>query len=203
MALATTTLAGAATAMTNTINVTAATGFAAGSYCQVDSEMMKVQTVNGTSIGVFRGVRGTPSVAHSAYALVTVGTAKEFSDVVSGGADTPFSVKPRIYSYAAAGAVTIAPGLHRLGAGQSGVIAYTLASPSYADDGIALTFETASAYAHTLDCTAGFMNNTSSSNLATFAATVGSSFTVVAIGGKWAVTASSNTGTATPSVTFA
>lgn len=202
MALASTTLAGAADAYTNVINVTSATGFAAGSYCQVDSELMKIQAVNGTSISVFRGVRGTQALAHTLYALVTVGTAAEFAAVTSGGSVGPFALKPSIYTYAAAGAITIAPGLHRIGAGASGVQAMTLASPSYGEDGIRLTFETASAYAHTIDYTAGFMGNTSSSNLATFAATVGSSFTVIAIGGKWIVESSSNTGASTVSVAF-
>lgn len=202
MALASTTLSAAAGALDNFINVTSATGFAVGSYCQVDSERMKIQAVNGTVISVFRGVRGSQAVAHGKYALVTVGTAAEFAAVPSGGVDGPFSLKPRIYTYNDAGAITIAPGIHRIGAGQSGIIAYTLASPSYGEDGIRLTFETASAYAHTIDCTAGFMQNTTSSNLATFAATVGSSFTVIAMGGKWIVESSSNTGSSTPSVAF-
>lgn len=202
MALASTTLAAACDGMTTTIAVTSATGFAVGSYIQVDSELMKIQVINGTQIGVFRGVRGTKAVAHTVYALVTVGTAKEFADVASGGSVGPFAVAPRIYTYAVAGAITIAPGIHRIGAGASEIKAMTLASPSYAEDGIRLTFETASAYAHTIDYTAGFMANTSSSNLATFAATVGSSFTVIAMGGKWIVEASSNTGASTPSVAF-
>lgn len=203
MALATTTLAGACDGNTNTISVTSATGFVAGSYCTVDAESMKIMSVSGTQIGVFRGVRGTMAQAHTVYALVTVGTAAEFSAVASGGAFGPYAMKPSIYTYAAAGAIAIKPGLHRIGAGQAGIIAYTLASPSYGEDGIELTFETASAYAHTIDCTAGFMQSTSSSNLATFAVTVGSSFTVVAIGGKWSVKSSSNNLSATPSVTFA
>jgi hypothetical protein len=123
--------------------------------------------------------------------------------VTSGGSVGPFALKPRIYTYAVAGAITIAPGIHRIGAGASEVKAMTLASPAYSEDGIRLTFETASAYAHTIDYTAGFMGNTSSSNLATFAATVGSSFTVIAMGGKWVVESSSNTGASTVSVAFA
>jgi hypothetical protein len=202
MALASTTLAGACTSYENTINVTTATGFVAGSYCQVDSEIMKIMAVNGTSIDVSRGVRGTLAVAHTVYALVCVGTAAEFAAVTSGGSVGPFALKPRIYTYAVAGAITIAPGIHRIGAGAAEVKAMTLASPSYGEDGIRLTFETASAYAHTVDCTAGFMQNTSSSNLATLAATVGSSFTVLAMGGKWIVESSSNTGTSTVSVAF-
>lgn len=203
MALATTTLAGAADGNTNTISVTSATGFVAGSYCQVDAELMKIMSVNGTQIGVFRGVRGTMALAHTVYALVCVGTAAEFAAVLSGGPFGPLAMKPSIYTYAVAGAIAIKPGIHRIGAGAAEVKAMTLASPAYSEDGLRLTFETASAYAHTIDCTAGFMQNTSSSNLATLAATVGSSFTVIAMGGKWIVESSSNTGTATVSVSFA
>ena len=184
MALASTTLAGTITASDGTINVTSATGFAAGSYVQIDSEMMKIQSVNGTSIGVFRGVYGTQGVAHTVYALATVGTAAEFA-AASGGGVGPLKKKPRIYTYAVAGAITVAPGFHRIGAGAAEIKAMTLAAPSLADDGMELTIESASAYAHTVTTTAGFMQSTTSSDVATFDVTVGSSFTVVAIGGKW------------------
>ena len=195
MALASTTLAGAATALTNVINVTSATGFAAGSYLQIDSELLKIQAVSGTSISVFRGVRGTQAVAHTLYALVTVGTAAEFAAVASGGSVGPFALKPRIYTYAVAGALTIAPGFHRIGAGAAEIKAMTLADPSYAEDGIEMTIESASAYAHTVTYTAGFYGDTTSSDVATSAAKVGASFTIVAIGGKWAVKATSAVGT--------
>ena len=193
MALASTTLAGACDATGNIINVTSATGFAAGSYCQIDSEVMKIQVVNGTSISVFRGVRGTQAVAHTLYALVTVGTAAEFAAVtVSEG---PFAVQPRIYTYAVAGALTIAPGIHRIGAGAAEIKAMTLAGPSYAQDGLEMTIVSASAYAHTVTYTAGFYGDTSSSDVATSAAKVGASMTIVAMGGVWTVKATSAVGT--------
>lgn len=192
MALASTTLAGAADAYTNTINVTSATGFVAGSYCKVDSELMKIQVVNGTAIGVFRGVRGTQAVAHTLYALVTVGTAAEFAAVSSGASVPTMKLEPRIYTYAVAGALTIAPGLHRIGAGASEIKAMTLASPSYADDGVEMVIEAASAYAHTITYTAGFLGDTTSSDVATLAAKVGASMTIQAIGGRWFVKATAN-----------
>jgi len=193
MALASTTLAGACDATTNTINVTSATGFVAGSYCQVDSEMMKIQVVNGTSISVFRGVRGTQAVAHTVYALVTVGTAAEFAAVtVSEG---PLATEPRIYTYAVAGALTIAPGIHRIGCGAAEIKAMTLAGPSYAQDGLEMTIVSMSAYAHTVTYTAGFYGDTTSSDVATSAAKVGASMTIVAHGGVWTVKATSAVGT--------
>ncbi len=202
MALATTTLAGAVTALDNLIPVTSATGFAAGSYCQVDSELMKIMAVTGTSISVFRGVRGTQAVAHTIYALVCVGTAAEFAAVTSGGSVGPFALKPRIYTYAVAGALTIAPGIHRIGAGAAEIKAMTLAAPSYGEDGIEMTIESASAYAHTVTYTAGFFGDTTSSDVATSAAKVGASFTIIALGGKWAVKATSAVGT-TPNFVIA
>jgi len=194
MALASTTLAGAAGAMDNTINVTSATGCAAGSYLLIDSEMMKIQAVNGTSISVFRGVYGTQAVAHTLYALVTVGTAAEFAEPISGQ-NTMFVRKPRIYTYAVAGALTIAPGIHRIGAGASEIKAMTLAAPAYSEDGLEMTIESASAYAHTVTYTAGFYGDTTSSDIATSAAKVGASMTIVALGGKWTVKATSAVGT--------
>jgi hypothetical protein len=202
MALASTTLAGAVAALDNIIPVTSATGFVAGSYVQVDSELMKIMAVSGTSISVFRGVRGTQAVAHGKYALVTVGTAAEFAAVTSGGTVGPFALKPRIYSYSDAGALTVAPGVHRIGAGQSGIIAYTLASPGYGDDGLEMIIESATAYAHYVTCTAGFQNDTTTSDVATLAAKVGASFTIKALGGHWSVLASSNIGASTVSVAF-
>lgn len=203
MALASTTLAGAAGAMDSVINVTSATGFAAGSYCLVDSELMKIQAVNGTVISVFRGVRGTQSVAHTLYALVTVGTAKEFADVDSGGGVGPLVKEPRIYTYAIAGALTIAPGLHRIGAGAAEIKAMTLASPSYADDGLEMTIESASAYAHTVTYTAGFLGDTTSSDVATLAAKVGASMTIQAIGGRWFLKSTANATSTTHSAILA
>lgn len=191
MALASTTLAGACSATSNIINVTSATGFVAGSYCMVDSELMKIQVVNGTSIGVFRGVYGTQAVAHALYALVTVGTAAEFA-AASGGGVASLKLLPRIYSYPVAGAITVAPGVHRIGAGAGEIKAMTLAAPSLADDGMELTIIGDSEYAHTVTATAGFYNDTTSSDVATFAAKKGASFTVIAFGGKWGVKAAAN-----------
>jgi hypothetical protein len=191
MAQASTTLAAACGALDNIISVTSATGFVAGSYILVDSELMKIQVVNGTQISVFRGVRGTQAVAHTIYALITVGTAKEFADVASGK-NTPFDLKPRIYTYAVAGALTIAPGIHRIGAGAAEIKAMTLAAPSYSEDGLEMLIIGQSAYAHTVTCTAGFYNDTTSSDVATFAAKEGASFKCTAFGGKWTVTAIAN-----------
>lgn len=203
MALASTTLASAADAMTNTIQVTSATGFAAGSYCMVDSELMKIQVVNGTAIGVFRGVRGTQAVAHTLYALITVGTATEFADVANGGPIPTMQKEPRIYTYAVAGALTIAPGLHRIGAGAAEIKAMTLAAPSYADDGLEMTIESASAYAHTVTYTAGFLGDTTSSDVATLAAKVGASMTIKAIGGRWFLKSTANATSTTHSAILA
>ena len=196
MALASTTLAGACDAYTNTISVTSATGFAAGSYCKVDAEIMKIQTVSGTQIGVFRGVRGSRAIAHTVYAAVCVGTAAEFAAADSGGGPgSPTYVAPNTYTYAVAGAIALKAGLHVIGCGAGEVKAMTLAAPSYADDGMELTVLSASAYAHTVTYTAGFYGDTTSSDVATFAAKVGPSITFIARKGVWGVKAVSAVGT--------
>lgn len=192
MALASTTLAAACGALDNLIVVTSATGFAAGSYCRVDAELMKIQAVSGTNISVFRGIRGTQAIAHTIYSNVAVGTSAEFAAVASNIAVPTLAVQPNIYTYAVAGAISLLPGTHRIGASAAEIKAMTLAAPSVAEDGLELTIVGDSEYAHTVTATAGFYNDTTSSDVATFAAKKGASFTVFASGGKWMVKAAAN-----------
>lgn len=74
-----TTLSGAVTAAQPTIIVASATGFAVGYQVWIDQELMRVVSVNGTTITVQRGFRGTGSQAHatSEFVLVSPETAAE------------------------------------------------------------------------------------------------------------------------------
>src|SRR4051812_20162058 len=76
MALTQTTGASAFSATDQFLNVTSATGFAAGNFVRVDSEFMLVSPsyVSGTMIPVHRrGDQGSRVVAHNALAIVVTG----------------------------------------------------------------------------------------------------------------------------------
>lgn len=51
--------------------VTSGTGFAIGDYWQIESEMVKVTSVAGTTIGISRGQGGTTAAAHADASTVT------------------------------------------------------------------------------------------------------------------------------------
>src|SRR5688500_999651 len=81
MALTTTTLSAAVVIDQNTIAVTSATGFVAGSLVRVDDEFMEIAAdyVSGTSIPVLRGREGTATKAHPTAANATVGTGSDWA----------------------------------------------------------------------------------------------------------------------------
>jgi hypothetical protein len=67
----------------------------------------------------------------------------------------------------------------------------TLAAPTATtDDGIEITITSNTAFAHTVTATGLFQTGSASVNLATFAASAGAGFTVMAYQGKWNVLAS-------------
>jgi hypothetical protein len=65
--------------------------------------------------------------------------------------------------------------------------AITLSAPSKAQNGLTLTFRSATAAAHTVTYTAGYYGDATSSDIATFAAKVGASMTIEANAGTWGV----------------
>jgi hypothetical protein len=68
----------------------------------------------------------------------------------------------------------------------------TLAAPAADQDGLMVTILSGSANAHTVTYTAWFYGDTTSSDVATFAAKVGPSMTIVARGGTWGVQSLAN-----------
>ncbi len=181
MAITSTTLSAAATATDNVFQVTSATGFTVGYDVWVDDERCRVQVITGTQIKVRRGLSGgSVPCAHQSGSLVRVGAQSDFAVLPS----------PRVYTYSAAGALTRAPGLHKVIGGSA--LAMTLADPSADMEGVEMQIFSTTAYAHTVTYTAGFHANTTSSDVATFAATYGNGMTIKVIDGKW--TCLSNTG---------
>lgn len=73
----------------NTIVVVSATGFVAGTtQVVVDMEQMNVTSVNGTTIGVTRGLNGTNATTHAAGSLAYVGSPTYFDTVGRSGSCT-------------------------------------------------------------------------------------------------------------------
>ena len=69
--------------------------------------------------------------------------------------------------------------------------AYTLAAP-LKDQINTITFISTTAAAHTITYTAGFYGNTTSSDVATAAATINSTLTIKAQGGTWSIVGNTN-----------
>lgn len=173
MALTATTLSGPMDAFTNTVNVTSGTSVTAGQMARINNELVKIQGVSGTTVTVFRGIRGTKAVAHAT-----------LSDFVHGPqADFPVELFPveGSYTYSANGAITVAPGIHKFAG--TGALTMTLAAPSAAQEGLRLTcLDTdADGEAHTIAATFGTGTG------ATFDGTAGSTITLVAADSKWFV----------------
>lgn len=187
MALAQTTTSAAVGINDLVIPVTSATGFAAGSVLRVDNEFMIVDKsyVSGTNIPVYRrGDLGSQQVAHISLAVATVGVAGDWPagnvasvaqvdpsrwDVVTIGADVTivFPNKDTVYLIRKATAAAI-----------------TLSAPATKGTvNVQARFFSETAAAHVVTYTPGFYADTTSSDLATFAAKAGASATFATYGG--------------------
>jgi hypothetical protein len=195
MAITLTTLTGAVIIDQNTIAVTSATGFAAGSIVLIDQESMQVQKgypASGTSIlqiPVLRGLDGTATTTHANAAQVKVGTAADFLgpasqestiQVIGGPARTRVSIS-------ATGAIPIPLPGSDLDVVLNGttIIAGTLANPTTDMDGCRLTIMGNGKAAHTVTYTAGLGNVGAAADVLTFKADQSQSVTLVACGGFW------------------
>jgi hypothetical protein len=176
MSLTSTTLAAAIKAKDTEFRVTSGTGFAVASFLKVNSEFMLIREVSSTWIRVLRGQVGTKAVDHGILSLAVVGPAEDF----------PPPESPHIYTYGAAGAITVAPGLHRLASDTTS--AMTLAAPGADDEGMRLLIVATTADAYTLTISGDF-NAITYGNPFTFGGAIGDAIELVAIGGQWCVTA--------------
>lgn len=182
MSLTATTLLYAVDNYINLIQVTSATGFVVGNPVRVDHELMKIQSVDGARIGVFRGIRGTKCQAHNALANIVTGP----------WADFPVEMFPDAgsYSYDASGALTVAEGIHKIV--KASAAAMTLAPPTRAQEGIVMSILALTTAAHTVtvsaadDAVAGFGGGGASKDAAALNAT-GDSLTIIAARGRWYV----------------
>lgn len=195
MALTATTLASAKATNDVVIKLTSATGVLPKYLALVDGEWMRVTSNLLTpTIGVVPGYNGTTAGPHGILAPVIYGPTQDF---VSAG--IPPNGVPTSLSFGADGAITgpsgtgvpIANTLIWLTKATAG--AYTLAAPAI-DQQNTLTFVSTTAAAHTITYTAGFYGNTTSSDVATFPATINGMFTIRAQNGTWAPVATADDG---------
>jgi hypothetical protein len=190
MALVNTTLASAASAGATSISVTSATGFAVGQVIRVDNEyMVQSAAASGTVIPVRRGLEGTAQVAHGILGDVATGLSSDFP-AAPAGAVVPLPSAGGQGRATIGADVTLATADLPVGnttyvITKASACAITLEAPSKAANGLQLTFRSASAFAHTVTYTAGFLGGTTASDIATFAASVGASMTIEANGGTW------------------
>lgn len=184
MALVNTSLAGAMSAGATRVSLTSGTSVAVGRFLKVDAELMLVQSAvpdSTTQWNVMRGIAGTSAVAHVALAPAIHGAPADFT----------LPVGPPVVSYGADGAIAVPVVDTLVLLTKATAAAMTLAAPAV-DQTNTVTIAGTVAAANTVTYTAGFYGDTTSSDVATFAAKVGASMTIRAQQGKWMVVALAN-----------
>jgi len=195
MALTSTTLAAAVAVSDTSIKVTAATGFADKQMIRVNNEWMaQAGAAAGTVIPVRRGLDGSAQVAHGILGGVVTGLAGDWPDAPPGSAvSVPLDTGRRSVGVDTTFAAADYPkGDTVYVITKATAAALTVGAPSKAQDGLRLTFLSATAAAHTVTSAAGFYGDTTGSDIATFAAKIGASMTIEANAGAWGVIALGN-----------
>ncbi len=185
MALAATTLAGAKATNDTVISLTSATGAANKMLALVDAEWMRITSVLLTpTLGVVPGYSGSTAGPHGILAPVIYGLTSDFvgSGIVPGSLLTSlsFGVDGAITGSSGSGVPT-SNTLIYLTKATAG--AYTLAAAAK-DQLNSLTFISTTAAAHVIT----MAGNAGATDVATFAANIGTSVTLKASNGVWAAT---------------
>lgn len=205
MALTTTTLSAAVTATARSIKVASATGFSAGYFILVDSEMMRTTqdyVAGTTTVGVIRGVNGTKQKAHVTTANATTGLGSDFNDPAEGGPSNVYPTQRATLLQSITATSTLA--LPQAGSdlrvilNGTSVITLTVPVPTKDMDGCELTIVGNGAAAHLLTFTGGLSGAGGSYDIFTVNATAPVAVKVIACNGVWvAFTAPAWTGTVT------
>lgn len=190
MALTATTLAAAKATNDTVIRLTSATGILPKMLALVDGEWMRVTSNLLTpAIGVVPGYNGSTAGPHGVLAPVIYGKPEEFSPTNG----------PNTMTFGASGAITgpFGTGVPTVDTiiwiTKATAAALTLADPAI-DQQNTLTFISTTAAAHTITYTAGFYGNTTTSDVATFPATINGMLTIRAQNGTWAPVATADDG---------
>lgn len=174
MALTSTSLAGALSQAGTRAVVAAAGTLAVGCLLKIDDEYARVSAISGTRVDLRRGLQGSAQVAHNTGAPVCYSL---------DDADFSWPIPPELYSYTAAGAITPSAGVHLIGVGAAGAIAYTLANPPADLPGMVIHLVSVSAYAHTVTLASAYTGSTET--VFTFNNTVGSGVTLISRNAVW------------------
>ena len=191
MALTVTSLASACTANDTKVTLTSATGCVVGSLIMADGEFMLVTDITTTpTVQVVRGYNNgalsSSAVAHAALAPVTFGLTSEF------GQTSPLNGQVIVAtSYSADGTITNPTVNATIFIDKATACALTLTDPA-ADQTNTVIIKSLTAAAHTVTYATGFYGDTTSSDVATFAAKAGASMTIAARNGKWTPLALAN-----------
>jgi hypothetical protein len=190
MALTRTSLAAAIGSTDLTFNVTSATGATVGGFVKVDDEYAAVVSITGNTLSVrTRGDFGGLAVPHGAAAPVTFGLRSDLPPQF-GRAELVQSPTDRedFLSLGANGAIACpARDTTFVIAKTSALAASTLANPTDGQDGLLVTFTSATDFAHVV--TVGNLNDGTTGNhtTVTFPAFAGASITLLAQDGRWLV----------------
>lgn len=193
MSITKTTLSGDVSASAQTIQVASATGATIKNVVQIDSEFLtQTADASGTTLAVRRGEQGGYPSTHVSGAVVLMGLASDFPPAPPGSS-TPIPVAPNwtATTYVAAGAISIPTTkqnvfVRLLGASTN---AYTLADPTYAQEGQEMTIQAEAAHAYTVSNAAGsgFNGGGAGTDVATFGGAIGDNFSIKAVSGVWNV----------------
>lgn len=192
MALTQTSIAAALGANDLVLSATSATGATVGGFAKVDGEYMIITAISGTYISVrSRGDLGTAAVAHNILAPLTFGLLSDLNALPPGDLIPPVFETSGLVTVGANGAIA-APDRNTIYVitKASALGSSTLANPAVSQNGLTLTFTSATAAAHVVTLVNGNDGTTGNHTTFTFAAFKGAGFTVVAVNGEWNVTAS-------------
>ena len=196
MAATSTTLAAAVGANDTIIVVTSSTGFATGNLIRVNSEWM-VQT--GPAVGTTTapvpvrrgGQNGSMQVAHPILSPVVTALPSDSLNDGPTAVTNPANWEKIIASISVntpTGTTEPSPTWNTLTfINKVTAAAIAIGSPSALVDGLEWTIFSNTTGAHTVTYTPGFHGDTGSSDIATFAATIGNSMTLIAARGVWGV----------------
>lgn len=193
MALTTaTTLAAAMTVNDLVATVTSATGLLAGQFIRIDNEYAKIAPsyVSGVAVPLTqRGDLGSAVVAHTILAPVVAGLYADIPDLEQRELVPVPSDVPNLVTISVDSTPTVPTTNTTYFIDKATACAITLSAPSAAVNGVIVRFFSTTAAAHTVTYTAGFHANTTSSDVATFAATAGQCLSIMAYQGKWGIVA--------------
>ena len=197
MGLTVTTLNGAITKNARQITLSAFTNpssgpISANTMCLVDGEFMRVTDATlAPTLGVTRGDSlgdnpnnaPLPASAHNTLAPIVYGLTSDFSqtNTTDGVAGSP------VISYGASGAITVPVVNQTIYLTKATAAAMTLAAPGSDQDNV-VTVVSLTAAQHTITYTAGFYQNTTSSDVVTFPTTSGACWIFQAKNGLWNAT---------------